>query len=314
MKRVRSKLRWFTFIVVVLAGVNSYFNGSIAESGGINVTGLGGAFATAFFVFLAILIFLSLPFNVLALIVVHSKRYPLQDFQRVSRVLTWFIGIIALLLGIYCYFAGITAGTLKVTGIGGVIYAIIFVVITLGILVAVPTHVVAFIVCSIRGPKKEPGILPPLPPNQSEVLDIPHWPEEEKRILQELEDAISPATKSPSETPTKGSGEKFAEQLIRWADAGLLVGALTRIIIDVFSAPEEEAHDEAIKFTEDVMRVRKLIKSSHRLTSHNNFPDTRTKEEKEREDAIELTKKVAEMMIQLWQKYQRLQQKQKENS
>lgn len=258
MKKVRRKLRWFTFIVVLVAGVNSYFSGSIAESGGINVTGLSGAFATAVFVFLAILIFISIPFNVLAFLVVHSNRYPLQGFQTVSRVLTWFMVVVSLLLGIYCYFAGITAGTLKVTGIGGAIYAIIFVMIVMSIVVAIPTHVVAFIVFAIRGPSdgKKPvapqkqRIQPP-GPEQQEVPDFPPQAEEIDRIFQQQRNTPPPPdVQALLRARNKTELKELLSQIGHTGNKVLYGCAVASAWAAEFGLSEEEAKKDAAEWSE----------------------------------------------------------------
>lgn len=238
-KRVRRKLRWFTFIVVILAGVNSYLNGSLAESGGINVTGLGGAFATAFFIFLAVLIFISIPFNVLAFFVAHINRYPLQAFRKVNRVLTWLTVLFSLLLGIYCYFSGIIAGGLRVTGLGGAIYAIILMMLVMIAVVVIPVNVVAFLVFAIRGPSENPD----------RVKD--HRPH---RWTNKYQEAVRQQRANPTQYLFVGQGQfdwkERASQFLQKADKYSLAASFFLILTSGF-VPEGEAREMALKLSED---------------------------------------------------------------
>lgn len=233
----------------MLAGVNSYFNGSIAESGGINVSGLGGAFATAFFVLLMILIFISIPFNVLAFFVVHSKRYPLQTFQRLSRVLTWFMVIVSLLLGIYCYFAGITAGSLKVVGIGGAIYAIIFVAITMSIVVAVPAHVVTFIVCAIRGPI-EPKVPRPSKNNLKTPGFLSRTEEIDRVFQQQRNNPPPPDVQALLRARNKTELKELLSQIGHTGNKVLYGCAVASALAAEFGLSNEEAKKDAAEWSE----------------------------------------------------------------
>lgn len=232
-KRLRKRLRWFTFIVIVLAGVNSYFSGSIAESGGINITGLGGAFATAFLVLLWILIFISIPFNILAFFVAHINRYPLDAFRKISRVLTLFAVIVILLFSIYCYFAGIIAGSLKIVGLGAAIYAVIFVTLVMIMVVVFPVNLLAFLFFVIRGPgkvvspineSKAPITIQPTEPKLQETSEFPQWTEETKRRFgQERNDSTVPDIRTSSETSLRDNVRRFFHG----------VSSLSEIISDV---------------------------------------------------------------------------------
>ncbi|HEU5378994.1 MAG TPA: hypothetical protein VFV38_26520 [Ktedonobacteraceae bacterium] len=257
MKRIRRRLRWFTFIVVVLAGVNSYFSGSLAESGGVNVTGLGGAFATAFFVLLWILIFISIPFNVLAFFVARINRYPLQASKKINQVLTWLTIVFSLFFGIYCYFGGIIAGSLTVTGVGGAIYAIIIVMLVTITVVAIPVNVLAFIFFAIWGPRKSdalPGATPASREKPERVKDYRQrgWTIEHERAFQQQSNSPTtlPDMKALFEAQDQNDWKKAMSQFAHRLDQATLGGSIALALMRDFGFSKKEAQEEALKWSE----------------------------------------------------------------
>jgi hypothetical protein len=256
-KMVRRKLRWFTCIITVLAGVNSYFGGSIVESGGTNITGLNGAFLTALFVFLAILIFISIPFNVLAFFVARINRYPLQAFRKTNRVLTWLTVIFSLLLGIYSYFSGVTAGVLKVTGIAGAIYAIIIMLLVMIAVVVIPVNVLAFLFFVIRGSRTGDAF----PGDSQSRRGKPErvkghrpqgWTDEYERAFQQQynSSATSLDMKALFEAHDQNEWEKAVSQFAHTLDTWTLGGAIALAFMRDFGLSKKEAQEEALKWSE----------------------------------------------------------------
>lgn len=208
------------------------------------MTGLGGAFLTAIFIFLAVLIFISIPFNILAFFVARINRYPLQNFGKINRVLTWLTVIFSLLLGIYSYSSGITAGTLEIVGVGGAIYAVIFIVLIMIAVVVIPVNAIAFLVFAIRGPRKS---------------DLPRWTGEYERAFQRQHESHTtlPDFKALFEAQEQNEWEKAVSQFAHTLDKWTLGGAIALAFMRDFGLSKKEAQEEALRWSEVLGEVSK---------------------------------------------------------